>query len=168
MSVSRIAEVSAVEADGNVKCDLGGDDALIADHFADGGDDCPPLAGDFVALDDGPGTGTKQATGYHDPSDVTARQAAPGEKRIYSRAGPGVLAATLWLKADGTIVIQSELAPAGGTFEIGVDGVVTINGDAQIDATGEVIAKVSGGGVKLSTHLTPSPFGPLGPPTPGT
>jgi hypothetical protein len=131
--VGRIAEVVAVDADGNTRCRLGGPNDLTADHFADSGDDCPPLAGDFVALDDGPGTGTKQATGYHDPSATTARQAAPGEKRIYSRAAPGTLAATVWLKADGTVLVKNHLAAGGGELFIGLDGVVNLGEQSAAD-----------------------------------
>ncbi len=165
--MGRIAHVVAVEENGDVRCDLNEGDPLTADHFGDGGDDSPPLAGDFVALTEGSGTGNEQATGYHDP--VNASQAAPGEKRIYGRSPAGVLAATVWLKGDGTILIRSELAPTGGTFEIDpVTGAITLNGKATVNALGEVTAKTDvAGGVKLS-HMTPSPFGPLGPPVPGT
>lgn len=166
-----IATVVAIEADGNVRGQFheGGDD-VIAEHFEPAGDDSPPLPGDSMAVEEGPGTGAEHVTGYHDPSAATARQAAPGEKRIYSRAGQDVLAATVWLKADGTVLIRSELAPAGGTFEINpATGEITMNGKATVDALGEVKAKTDvAGGVSLTGHMTPSPMGPLGPPVPGT
>lgn len=164
-----VAEVKDIEANGDVKGDLGGDDSFVAEHFADSGEDSPPLPGDFMALDEGTGSGTKQVTGYHDPVDGN-REAQPGEKRTYSRNTGGVKVAEVYLKGDGTVVIKSLLAPTGGTFEIDpATGAITINGKAVIDALGEVTAKSDvAGGVSLSGHMTPSPFGPLGPPIPGT
>jgi len=107
--MGRVAVVLSVEDDGNVKVDTGGDDSLIADSFADGGDDSPPLAGDVAALNDGPETGTQQITGYDDALDGVA---SPGEKRIYSRDSDGVAVAEVYLKGDGSIVIKS-LLPGG-------------------------------------------------------
>jgi hypothetical protein len=45
---------------------------------------------------------------------------------------------------------------------------VEIDGSANLQTAGEVTAMTGAGGVTLSQHLIPSPFGPLGPPTPGT
>ena len=164
-----VAEVKDVEVDGNVKGDLGGDDSFVAEHFADSGEDSPPLPGDSMAVEDGPGEGTMQVTGYHDPVGAN-REAVPGEKRTYSRSAAGVKVAEVYLKGDGTITIRSLLAPAGGTFEMDpATGEITLNGKATVDALGEVTAKTDvAGGVSLTGHMTPSPMGPLGPPVPGT
>lgn len=143
-----VGEVIDVEGDDNIKVDLGGDDTAIADTFQPSGEDSPPLPGDTVAMVPGPSTGTVQTTGY---DDDTEREAEPGEKRTYSRSAPGVLAASIYLQKDGSILIRDHV---GG-------GDVVLGG-------GEVTAKADTASVGLSSHLTPSPFGPLGPPTPGT
>ncbi|NRA02910.1 MAG: phage baseplate assembly protein [Myxococcales bacterium] len=81
----------------------------------------------------------------------------PGETAIWT-AGPSPLGGLKILcKADGSI----EVTPGG------ITPVMKIAGDLEV--TGEVTAKAGvGTGVGLSTHITPSPMGPLGPPTPGT
>ena len=59
------------------------------------------------------------------------------------------------------------IASTGGDGTVKVDGDLEVTGD--IDCTGEVTAKAgTASSVGLTTHLTPSPMGPLGPPTPGT
>lgn len=159
MTMNEVAEILAFERiadeDGrasDVKSDLGGR-TITATHFADPGDDSRPLPTDFVALSSAPGAGVKQAVGYLDPKTEPA--AGPGEKRIYSRSGPGTVAAVVWLKNDGTVVIENA---AGGTIEMASSGDVTINGvtiDAagNISAPGEVTAKSMATPVALSTHV---------------
>ena len=78
----------------------------------------------------------------------------PGETIIYAIGATGVTTIKLNLLGDIEIT-PSSLAPK-----------VTVNGD--VIATGEVTAQDGGSSVGLSTHLTDSPFGPLGPPTAGT
>lgn len=162
MPKATVAQITDIEADGGIKCDLGGD-TVRADHYSDPGDDCQPLVGDFVALGAAPGAGTVQATGYLDGQN--ASQAKPGEKRIYSRDQAGTLVAEVWLTNDGTVTIRSLKATAGGVVVIDPSsGDVTVNGNARISASGEVTAKLSdAGGYNLSTHPTPSPMGPLYP-----
>jgi phage baseplate assembly protein gpV len=68
-------------------------------------------------------------------------------------------------------------APGSVYVSVDDDG-ATINGNTKINgslsvvgdmsADGEVIARAAVAPVKLGTHLTPSPFGPIGPPTPFT
>lgn len=166
MGKGRVATVLGVEDDGNVKVDVGGGDDLIADSFADGGDDSPPLAGDVAALNDGPETGTQQTTGF---DDDLAGVAAPGEKRVYGRTPEGLLAAEIWLKGDGTVVVRSALAAAGGVLEIAPSGVVTVNDLVTISVAGEVTAKDQPStSVGLTTHSHPTGVGPTGKPIPGT
>ncbi len=97
------------------KVDIGGDDLLLAEHFADSGDDSAPLPDDSAALAESPETGGLQVTGYH---DATQRKAQPGEKRIYSRNAAGVVVAEVWLHADGAVDINT----------LGPGTKVTING----------------------------------------
>lgn len=122
----------------------------------------PPLPGDSAAHVDGSETGTIQITGYHDPENPST--AKPGERRTYARAPDGTIVAEIFAKQNGDIKITSLLA--GGIIDL--NG-LKIDQSGNLTTPGEVTAKTAtSGGVGLSTHLTPSPMGPLGPPTPGT
>jgi hypothetical protein len=164
--MGRVATVIGVESDGDVKCDTGGDDSFVADHFQDSGVDAPPMAGDSVATVDGPETGTQQVTGYNDPNNESTVQ--PGERRTYARDADGELIAEVYLQRDGTVLIRN--IAGGSKIELKADGSAVINDKATIAFDGEVTAKSDSAStsVGLTTHLTPSPMGPLGPPTPGT
>lgn len=147
------------------KVDRGGDDTVTGYHFASPGDDAQPLAGDAAYLGDDLGSGAAQITGYQDPT--TAPKAGAGEKRIYSRSGPGVMAAEVWLKADGSIVI----ANAAGSVELAADGssqMVNPLGSVALDAAGGVTFTTPLGTFTGDLHQHLSPFGPTGPPIAGT
>src|SRR5690606_42009012 len=103
------------------------------------------------------GSGSAQVVGYQDPT--SAPKAGTGEKRIYSRSGPGVVACEVWLKSNGELVIEN----AAGTITLATDGTVDING-AVIDITGNLTTAAQ---ISSNTHLHPSPFGPTGAPLPG-
>jgi hypothetical protein len=148
-----------------VKIDRGGNDALTAHHFAAPGDDAPPLPGDVAYLGDDAGAGAVQSLAYQDPK--TAGVAAAGERRIYSRSGPGVVAGELWLKADGTLVAKN----ASGSLELMPDGSLRLGnalGELAVDAAGSVTWKTPLGTFGGATHSHTTPFGPSGPPIPGT
>jgi hypothetical protein len=121
-----VAGAQAPEA----KVDRGGGDSITAYHFSAPGDDSQPLPGDvaFVAEDEGAGNG--QIVGYQDPK--TSPAAGVGEKRIYSRSGPGVVAAEVWLKADGSIDLLT-----GGTAIV----VLGSRSDPQFVALAELVAE---------------------------
>ena len=72
-----------------------------------------------------------------------------GETAVFSSAETYIK-----MKADGTIEIVSKGKK------------ITFDGD--IEATGEITAKVGSTPVKLTTHLHPTPVGPSSAPTPGT
>lgn len=92
-----------------VRIDDGTGAASTPYHFAPPGDDSQPLAGDVVHVADAAGAGFGSAVGYQDPE--TEPKAAPGEKRIYARSGPGVVACEVWLRADGSVhVLTGETA----------------------------------------------------------
>jgi len=131
-----------------VKVDRGGGDAISAYHFAPAGDDSPPLPSDVAYLGDDQGTGNAQALGYQDPD--SAPVAGEGEKRIYSRSGPGVVACEVWCKADGTLLLKNLL------------------GSIELDLLGNVTVTTPLGSFGAATHSHLSPFGPTGPPIPGT
>lgn len=92
---------------GIVKADAGGGQNLTAQHYSTPGDDAQPVPSDYVAMIPVPGSGKYVAVGYLDPDN--AQTAGPGGKRIYSR-GPdgGVAVAELWLKNDGTIIVNGD------------------------------------------------------------
>lgn len=149
-----------------VTVDRDGDETATAHHFAAPGDDAPPLPGDLAFLADDTGSGEAQAVGYQDPS--TPGLAAPGEKRIYARSAAGVVAVALWLKGDGTLVVESQ---SGAVVELGADGAVRIGnalGEVAVDAAGVVTATTPLGTFGAGTHTHATPFGPSGPPIPGT
>jgi hypothetical protein len=167
-----------------VKCDPGDGNAATGFHFAPPGTDAPPLAGDLAYLADDLGAGNAQAVGYQDPKN--AGVAAGGEHRIYARAADGSIVAAIWIKGDGSIVIESALA--GSSVELAADGAITLTGpnasaelgadgaidlsNAQggiaVDAAGNVTATTPLGTFGAGTHTHTSPFGPTGPPMPGT
>lgn len=172
--MGRIVEVIAVD-DGEVKVDP--EDPSTPEHYADPGDDSPPLPGDFAAVEDSTGAGVEQAVGYWDPNAAN-KKSAPGEKRIYSRSPSGVLVAEVWLRGDGTLVFKSVAATSGGEISMAPSGVITLNGvtidpDGNLDVPGGITAgalvsapEVAIAGLTHSTHVHQStaPGSPSGPP----
>lgn len=170
--MGRVSEVSGYDAaKGEIRHDAGDAAASSSDHFSPPGDDSPPLAGDDVVLVEGEGTGEEHAVAY---GDGTAKSAAAGEKRIYSRTPSGELAAEFWLKGDGSVVCTNLLAPAGGTIEMRADGTVMLNG-VEISPTGSITvpsgATLGSAALDLLQHThatagtgTPSPPIPFAPP----
>jgi hypothetical protein len=150
-----------------VKCDPGDGDTSTGFHFAPPGTDAQPLPGDVAYLGDDQGAGNEQAIGYQDPKN--AGVAGAGEHRIYSRAADGSIVAEVWVKADGSILVRSVLA--GSAAELGPDGAIELSnaqGKLAIDAAGNVVATTPLGTFGAGTHGHNSPFGPIGPPIPGT
>lgn len=151
----------------DVKIDPGGGANITAQHFGPPGDDSYPLPDDYVAVVPAGGSGTESAVGYIDTENQA--QALAGEKRLYSRDANGAVKTVIWLKNDGSLVIQN----GAGTIQMATGGTVTINGvtidtNGNIVAPGEVTAMNGPSSVKLSTHLHPTAMGPSDPPTPGT
>lgn len=171
MAVAEVLSVTRTEVDGvhvtDIKADPGGGDNITAQHFATAGDDSHPLPGDSVVMVPEGGSGTEVAVGYLDPKNEPEAQA--GERRLYSRDEDGAIQAVIWLKNDGSILIDN----GSGTVELAAGGDVTINGvtidtSGNISAPGEVTAMADAAPVNLSTHQHPTAMGPSGPPTPGT
>lgn len=167
-----LGEVSAFEratVDGaqtpEVRLDRGGDEPATVGHYTPPGIDAAPLPGDNAYAGDDVGAGAAQAVGYQDPT--TPPVAAGGEVRLYSRSGPGVASAEVWCKADGTLVLRNPL----GSVELGPDGSMRAGnavGELAVDAAGVVTWKTALGLNGAATHTHPTPFGPSGPPIPGT
>lgn len=131
-----------------VRIDRGGDEPATVGHYTPPGIDAAPLPGDNAYASDDVGAGAAQAVGYQDPK--TAPVAGGGEIRIYSRSGPGIASAEVLCKADGTLVLRNLL----GSIELGLDGRVTVTTPL--------------GTFTADGHMHPTPFGPSGPPIPGT
>lgn len=132
-----------------VRVDRDGDEVATGHHFSAPGDDSPPLPGDLAYLGDDAGAGSAQAVGYQDPA--TPGTAAPGERRLYARSAPGVVAVELWLKGDGTLVASNA---SGAVVELGPDG--SVKWTTPLGTNG------------AATHQHATPFGPSGPPIVGT
>lgn len=116
------------------KVDFGDGDTALAEYYAPPGYDPHPLPGDFVFCVPGPGGGRYYALGFVDPK--IAGESAAGETLIYSRTAPGVIAAKLLLKANGSAVMT-----LGGLAAKVV----------EFTADGDVIAD----GISLKTHTHP-------------
>lgn len=113
--ITEILGVTRTDEDGapveDIQIDGGGGANVTARHVAPPGDDSPPLAGDKAFVVEGPQTGSEVAVGY---LDGTAKQAAPGEKRVYARDSSGNPVMVVWLKHDGG-------AEGGPSIELGID-----------------------------------------------
>jgi len=147
----------------DVKLDPGGGCNVTAEHFSAPGDDSYPLAGDYVVNVSIQRSGGSVVVGYLDPKND--QKAATGEKRIYARNSAGASVVELWLKNDGTAVLENSngrvtLAPNGNITmdgatisivgdSITITGETDING-ATISASGEV---TTASGVDLDTHV---------------
>jgi hypothetical protein len=71
------------------------------------------------------------------------------------------------LGADGAIALTTPAASA----ELGADGAINLSNDQggiAVDAAGNVVATTPLGTFGAGTHTHTSPFGPTGPPIPGT
>jgi len=150
-----------------VGVDLDGDETLTALHFGPPGVDAAPLPDDVASLSPGGGTGALDAVGYQDPA--TAGKARPGEVRLYSRSGSGVVAVELWLEADGSLVARN--ASTGVELVLGPDGSFRAGnelGELAVDAAGVVTWRTPLGQNGGGTHAHATPFGPTSAPIPGT
>ena len=146
------------------KVDRGGGDAITAYHFSAPGDDSFPLPTDVVFLAGDDGSGTAHILGYQDPETTPVAEA--GEKRIYARSGPGTVACEIWWKADGSVVISND----AGSVTLGPGGTLRAENSLasmELTTTGVTVTTVLGP-VGATTHQHPTPFGPSGPPLPGT
>ncbi|MEG1884843.1 MAG: hypothetical protein RR182_01045 [Alistipes sp.] len=136
--VSEVLSTDGVD----VKVDRGSNDNIQAKHFTSPGEDSHPLPGDYAALSQAGGTGRQTAVGYLDGKNDP--QAAPGEKRIYSRDASGSIVAELWLKNTGEILLKN----LNAVIRVDPAGEVNING-AIITPDGEI---TSASGVSLDNH----------------
>jgi len=123
--VRKVATVVSFERDSDgewVHVDLGGGNTTRAQWITPGGDDCPPQAGDSVALIPNEGKGTYQAIGT---TDATTKEASSGGKRLYARDENGLVVGYVWAKTDGSI----QAGNANAMIQISPAGVISLLGD---------------------------------------
>lgn len=145
----------------DVKSDPGGRAVQTSEHFSTPGTDAHPLPGDFVLLASIQGTGRYGAAGYVDPKNQ--QLAESGEHRTYARDANGDQIAQVWLKNDGTILIEAnngaiswELKPdktgrldnGSGFIELKASGVLDLNG-LTISPAGEAVSPVGFSGPSI-------------------
>ena len=145
----------------DVKVDAGGGDIILAPHFGSPGEDAHPLPGDYSATVETPRGGGAVSVGYVDPKNEQTAQ--PGERRTYARNEQGQRVCQVWLKSDGTILIENgvastTMAPDGTvtttndnvTLELtalGAGSIVNSAGFLELEAGGDVVAN----GAKITT-----------------
>jgi hypothetical protein len=139
----------------DVVVDLGGGNLATVEHFADPGEDSPPLTHDVAAGDDAPGQGNLQAYGYADTKNPSL--ASPGEKRTYARDPQGNTKCHVWQKGDGTIVIEV-LNQGTAPIEIKSQGTILVQSpDVRIgSAPGRKVACIGdmvSGSIKATVAL---------------
>lgn len=150
--IGKLLSFVRVEREGaklsDVKVDIGGAEILTAEFNQPSGDDAFPLVGDYPTAIRIPRSGRVLVIGFVEPDAL--QKALEGDKRIYARKADRSEAVEVWLKSDGTALIDNEngsaeLRPDGsyriqnsnGFIELQADGIVNING-ATINTTGDI------------------------------
>lgn len=145
-----------------VRVDQGGANACTFGHWGPAGDDSPPLPSDVAVAVEAGGTGEAQAVGYQDPK--LEGRADPGERRLVGRKAAGEVVCEVYLRRDGTIVVQNDEA----AIELGPAGDVRIENKLcafEMSATGSVTFMTPLGTFSPDKHVHPVPaLGTSGPP----
>lgn len=150
----------------DVAMDSGGSVNATGELYQPAGEDSQPLPGDIALMQRAESTsGEHDCIGFIDPQNTP--ESNPGEKRLYARnATTGAIVATVWLKNDGTVLVENssgsmELKPSG-EFSINVNGRISSTGDYQVfNPVGP-----PPGWVNLLDHTHPVSTGYTGPPVP--
>lgn len=125
--IAEVRKIERVDEDGakgtNLVVDEGGN-PITVEHFTAAGVDSCPMVGDFVALDDARET----ALGYADIKNEDASE--PGEFRAYARKADGSIVGQVFLKVDGSMVLES--------MEGGTTVTLKPNGDIEIKPGNQV------------------------------
>lgn len=142
-----------------VKGDPGGGASFTAQHFDGTGVDAQPLTGDIMATGDSPGANSQHITGYADPKK--RGKASQGERRLYCRdASTGEEVGDLWLKNDGTLVIDMKVAATVKAPLVNLDSPdvrITDSAGAPVARVGDLVA------VTVPTLLSSAPGSPVVP-----
>lgn len=143
----------------DVKLNPGGGPNVTAEHFSAPGDDAHPLPGDYVVGVPIQRSGGSAVVGYLDPKND--QKAAAGDKRIYARNSAGASIVELWLKNDGTAVLENAkgsvvLKLTGEIDSRNTNGYYTLKDDGEIEANGARITTggdvITASGVSLDNH----------------
>lgn len=155
--------------------DPGGGACVSVSQFGTAGDDSAPLDTDRAILTQLPRSGSMAIIGYIDTKNAPA--VAKGERKLYARDVNGNIKASMWLKANGGVVVdcygEISLSNTSGSIVVAENGVITLNGvTIGIDGAITTPSTIHGAGVTdtttnvtLGTHKHP---GTNTPPTPGT
>lgn len=132
----------------DVTFDHGGGANLTGEHFSSPGDDSYPRLTDYAFIVHNSRQGGYSIVGYADA--INTPKALIGDKRIYSRDASGAGIGEVWLKADGSILVNNP----NGSIELKADGSADING-VTIDPSGNVIipGTLSINGIDFGTHI---------------
>lgn len=160
LSFVRVTRRGAKVSD--VKVNPGGTPNVTAEHFSAPGDDSHPLPGDYVALNDGSGTGREDALGYLDT--LNDPKALAGDKRIYARDSAGVAVVDVWLKNTGEAITANEngsvtLRPDGGSIVATPNSTFDAKSDGSIkgaNAMGSFELKSDGNFLVNGVNIDPS------------
>jgi len=109
----------------DITVDPGGGANITEEQFQPTGTDSQPLPGDYVIGVSVKSTGRKTAIAFLDPAN--APQSGPGEHRTYSRDSSGTPVTEIWLKNDGSIMINND----NGFINITAAGIIELNGNAD-------------------------------------
>lgn len=118
------------EAD-EITADPGGGNIITINPAQPAGDDSQPLPDDFVVAVGVPGLNRMISVNVFDVQ--SERVSEPGDKRIYARKTDRTTACQIWLKSNGTVLIDN----GSGSITLKSDGVVNING-ATISTDGTI------------------------------
>lgn len=140
---------------------LGARERLTADVYPPLNTDVQGLPGDLPYCASGTGTGRRVALGWLE--QVAQQFAEPGELRTYGRNDEGVTVCEVWLKNDGTLLLNNsmcsfELTPNGtitgsnnaGSFTLQTNGDLNANG-ARMTVDGDVVTS-DGKSLRNHTH----------------
>lgn len=142
----------------DVKFNPGGGNIVTGEHFSSPGDDAFPLVTDYAVAIDTQRKGGAAIVGYVDP--INTPKALEGDKRIYARDSNGDVIAEVWLKSDGSVVVNND----NGSLELKTDGTIDMNG-VIIDVSGNMVipGNLSVNGKDFITHAhIGSPTAPTG------
>jgi hypothetical protein len=134
--IAKLVSFARGDVASSSKIDKGGGYNNEAQHYAPAGDDSYPMPGDSAAAITTQGTGKIVVVGYVDLNNE--QKAELGEKRIYARDSGGMGIVELWLKADGSAVIENHFV----SISLLADGSINLNG-VTIDPTGAVSVPAS-------------------------
>lgn len=124
-----------------------------APQFSDAGDDSTPLDTDYAIAVPIPEEGGMVVVGFIDPKNAGITD--PGEKRIYSRDGSGVIVCEFYMKGDRSCVLDN----GQGRFELESGGDFVING-IRITKAGEIF-DANGNSVSGHLHTSALPGSPV-------